>query len=616
MRATWKYWLAGLLAAALLMPVSGMATVSGGTATPVITSLSAVSGCVDERITVSGSNFGSQQGDSYVFFNGRPAGVVYWSGARIDVTVPYFSGSGPVTVTTTAGTSNGVYFTLLPRLKSISPSTAAPGDLIILTGTSFGSSQGSNTISFNGKPPASVKSWSDMKIEAYLPSDVASGNVTVTTAAGKSNTLSLTVSTIWYFAEGTTRAGFEEWLCLLNPGGTTAHVRVQYMLGSSGLTEKSYTISARTRFTLNVNLEAGAEQDVSIKVISDAFVVAERPMYFNYRSTWAGGDNVIGATAPSKTWYFAEGCTRSGYEEWLCIQNPNSSAVQVQATYLINGEAPQSRTYSIPANSRYTVFVNQEVGAEKDVSVNLDATGPVVAERPMYFLAGGIWPGGHDVMGATTPAETWYFAEGCTRPGFSEWLCLANPGKEAVSADIDFVLGTGEVKTTSGLQIPALSRVTVSVYAVAGVGQDVAAVVKAAGPIVAERPMYFNYGNKWAGGHDVMGATAPAEKFYFAEGYTGAGFEEWLCIFNPSTDKGAKVKVTFMIAGGGNQEVNLDINPSSRVTISVNTVVGADREVSAIVESTNGVGVVAERPMYFNYGGKWPGGHDVIGFTP
>jgi hypothetical protein len=613
-----RYCLTGALIAVIMLmaPVFGGVRAIAVPPLPHISGLSVTSGCVDDRVTITGTGFGSQQGSSTATFNGRPAGILSWGDTRIDATVPYFTATGPVSVTTSGGASNTVAFTVLPRIKGISPGTSAPGGLVIITGTSFGNAQGGSTLSLCGKAPASVKSWSDMKIEAILPSDITSGKVTITTAAGTSAPADLSVATVWYFAEGTTRTGFEEWLCLLNPGNTTAHVRVQYMRASSGVLEKSYNIAARSRFTVSVNYEVGPEQDVSIQVISDVFVVAERPMYFSYRGAWDGGDNVIGATSPSTTWYFAEGTTRTGYEEWLCMQNPNGSAVKVDATYLISGEPPQTRSYNLGPYSRYTVFVNQEVGTEKDVSVNLTAQAPIVAERPMYFLAGGVWAGGHDVVGATAPSDTWYFAEGCTRTGFSQWLCLANPGSDSVDVNIDFVLGTGEVKANPTLRIPGQSRATVSVYAAVGAGQDVSTVVKASGPIVAERPMYFNYSGKWAGGHDVMGATAPAEKFYFAEGYTGAGFEEWMCIFNPSHDKEAQVKITFMMNGGASQEVTQTVGHDSRVTLSVNNTIGPDKEVSAVVESLNGVGVVVERPIYFNYSGKWPGGHDVIGYTP
>ena len=36
--------------------------------------------------------------------------------------------------------------------------------------------------------------------------------------------------------------------------------------------------------------------------------------------------------------------------------------------------------------------------------------------------------------------------------------------------------------------------------------------------------MYFNYNNgycNWTGGHDSVGAVAPSQNWYFAEGYTG-----------------------------------------------------------------------------------------------
>jgi len=37
------------------------------------------------------------------------------------------------------------------------------------------------------------------------------------------------------------------------------------------------------------------------------------------------------------------------------------------------------------------------------------------------------WSGGHCVTGVTAPATDWHFAEGTTREGFDEWLCLQNP---------------------------------------------------------------------------------------------------------------------------------------------------------------------------------------------
>jgi hypothetical protein len=32
-----------------------------------------------------------------------------------------------------------------------------------------------------------------------------------------------------------------------------------------------------------------------------------------------------------------------------------------------------------------------------------------------------------------------------------------------------------------------------------------------------------------------LGATSTQNSFYFAKGYTGTGFEVWLCLMNPNT---------------------------------------------------------------------------------
>jgi len=83
------------------------------TGAPSISSLSVTSGAPGTAITISGQNFGAIQGSSVVRFNGLPAAVTSWSGGSIGVTVPNGVTTGPVTVTVSGQTSNGVTFTVL-----------------------------------------------------------------------------------------------------------------------------------------------------------------------------------------------------------------------------------------------------------------------------------------------------------------------------------------------------------------------------------------------------------------------------------------------------------------------------------------------------------------------
>jgi hypothetical protein len=130
--------------------------------------------------------------------------------------------------------------------------------------------------------------------------------------------------------------------------------------------------------------------------------------------------------------------------------------------------------------------------------------------------------------------------------------------------------------------------------------------------------MYFAYNGAWTGGHDVVGATSPAQTFYFAEGTCRPGFDPYLCIQNPGTTA-ADIKITYMLGNGTQSEQTLQVAPNSRSTVPVKAHLGegADEahDFSAKVESTNNTQIICERPMYFVYNG-WDGGHDVVGYAP
>ncbi len=101
---------------------------------------------------------------------------------------------------------------------------------------------------------------------------------------GGHDSMGASPQTSWYFAEGTTRAGFEEYVCLLNPQSTPTTAYFKYMLGTGEVIEKSYTIEADKRATVSVGAEIPPENDVAIVISATQPVVAERPMYFAYRS--------------------------------------------------------------------------------------------------------------------------------------------------------------------------------------------------------------------------------------------------------------------------------------------------------------------------------------------
>ncbi len=389
----------------------------------------------------------------------------------------------------------------------------------------------------------------------------------------------------------------------------------------------TYTVPALSRFTADVNAEVGADRNVSIQCTAASPFVAERPMYFDYTGageSWTGGHDAVGATSTSETWYFAEGYTGPGFDEWICVLNPGDDPAklkfhfQTQEAGLIEPEGD----FGVPAHSRATFKANDLLGGVSyQTSLALTSDVPVVAERPMYFSYQGTaywgWTGGHCVMGVPTLSKDYYFAEGYTGDGFEEWLTLQNPGSSAITVDAVYQLGSG-TPVTDYYEIPANTRVTVYVPDVVGTDQDVSVHLSSASDFLAERPMYFYYTGTaswdWTGGHCVIGATAQATEWFFAEGYTGDGFEEWLCIQNPGPTA-ASVEIVYYPEGGAPIVKDaFTVAANSRATVNVNTDAGSGLSLCAGLASDQPV--IVERPMYFNFRGAWTGGHDVVGYMP
>lgn len=323
---------------------------------------------------------------------------------------------------------------------------------------------------------------------------------------------------------------------------------------------------------------------------------------------WDGGHDALGWPAASGKAYFAEGTTRNGFEEYLLLRNPGQDAAVVSVSYQFPEGKPTVQDLVLEPWAGAAICVNDVVGPGKDVSVAIESTPGIIAERQVYFNYKCAWTGGSVVRGVASPRAEWYFAEGTTRGGFQEWLCLQNPADHEVEAAVTWMLGTGETREQK-MTLGANSRQTVDVNTAVGAGQDVSARVTAAEPIVAERPMYFDYKGAWRGGHTSSGSADLAGEWHFAEGTTRSGFEEWLCIMNPGDE--ATARVEYLFGGEPALEREYQLKAHSRTTVFVNEAVGPEKDVSLRV--TSDADILCERPMYFRYHGAWEGGHDVVG---
>lgn len=202
---------------------------------PAITKIDPSVGSPGDIMVITGNNFGSSRGSSYVELGGSritASGYLAWTDSQIKIILPANVQDGLVLVGTSAGRSDSEFFAnkagipvavrpdvqiSLPAIESISPEAAATGQLVTIKGSNFGSVRGTSTVFFTAKREALATSteinetstsptelpnksdfisanendfdyefWSDTEIHVRVPDGAGSGQIYVQTAKGSS----------------------------------------------------------------------------------------------------------------------------------------------------------------------------------------------------------------------------------------------------------------------------------------------------------------------------------------------------------------------------------------------------------------------------------------------
>lgn len=408
-------------------------------------------------------------------------------------------------------------------------------------------------------------------------------------------------------------ANFHEYILMMNPNRTDANANIELMNEKGEKKSVKVKVPANSRATEFINKDMPGV-GVSARVTSDVPIISERSMYFNFQNRWKGGTDSAGASETSKSWYLAEGYTGPNFEEYVLVQNPQTSQAKVNMTFMLEGKKPVYKSYVVKPESRFTLNVKDVPGcANQNVSTKVDADVGIICERSMYFNYNG-FIGGHNAMGVSERSTKWYLAEGYTAQSYDTYVLVQNPGTTQASVFMTCLRKDGYTKDVS-FQLPPQSRKTVRLDDIPGFeAAEVSTQIVADVGVIAERAMYFNADGR-TGGHDSAGVSEPSGKWYLAEGYTGGAFDEYVLLMNPGDDT-VSVKTTFMPSTGNNWSRTDTLKPHSRFTIHVDEQPGfSNAEVSTLVEGQNGAQVIAERAMYFVYGNGWSDGHDAAGVT-
>jgi hypothetical protein len=301
----------------------------------------------------------------------------------------------------------------------------------------------------------------------------------------------------WYLPEGSASWGFECWLLIQNPNNSEATCQITYMVENVGPRTVTKTIPANSRKSFNMadDMPDVAIKDASIKVEASLPVIPERAMYRNNRRE---GHDSIGTTTPTKDYYLAEGATgyKVGYITYVLVQNPNATPTNVNLTYQTQHGKVAGPSFTMPANSRKTIRVNDQLPPGTDVSTHVHGIQPIIAERAMYWGAGTpLGEACHDSIGIAAPHNTWYLPDGQTSGGYETYTLVQNPNAFGVEIILYYMTPTGTAIVIRGYGIRANSRETINMFEYSGIAGRAAVFVESEMPsqkIIVERAMYWN----------------------------------------------------------------------------------------------------------------------------
>jgi len=336
----------------------------------------------------------------------------------------------------------------------------------------------------------------------------------------------------WYLAEGSTSGDFSLFYLLQNPNHFDVTATVRFLRpGGLPPVEREYELAPFSRTTIPVDeIPELASTDVAgvIEASNGDGIIVERAMYKNTPGqAFAAGHESAGVTAPALEWFLAEGATGPFFDLFVLIANPNDRPAQVTARYLLFGGGVLTKDYTVPANGRITIWVDDEelpAGsgqkplANVAVSTTIRSTNGVrvIVERAMWWpgpeIAGSnFWYEAHNSPGATSTGTKWALAEG-ELGGPSEYetyILIANTSPTAGQARVTlyFEDGTSAQKTYSLLPNSRENVRTVEFPEAAG--KKFAAVVESLGAdpaqIVVERAMYSSAnGVVWSAGTNAL----------------------------------------------------------------------------------------------------------------
>jgi hypothetical protein len=271
----------------------------------------------------------------------------------------------------------------------------------------------------------------------------------------------------------------------------------------------------------------------------------------------------------------------------------------VTATVSASGDFSTTYTISpsvLVASGAYTLRATSSVAPQQQ------ATAPITVSNAVVTGPSG---------NPSAPTAI-YFAEGYTgraatngKADFNEFISVLNPDNFSKPVTFTYFIQGSSTPVVTSTVVPANSDILESVNTDVGPDKIVSALVASPYRISAERVINrVSATGTTLDADSSLGSTNPSTTVYFAEGYTGASFQQYLTVMNPMSAT-ASVTVTFLTQGAPvvpARVISFTVPANSRYTenIRADYLAYSDKSEGMVVQSSSPI--VAERVQYWGDG--------------
>jgi hypothetical protein len=539
---------------------------------------------------------------------------------------------GPVGITVPASVAPGSYtlqglvggkeqaslpvkvVSLSPKL-TVSTSTLKPGEKVTVTGTGYAASE-QVVLALNGAAlttsPSTILADGKGGFTASftVPASINDGANTLTgTGLSSRASYSLVVQgqlphpTSYYFANGDTTGGNRSVISMLNTSGSSANVELTFLYSGQPERKTSVTIPAKSPLEVDLGLIAGTGRHISTIVSSSTRISAQQTVYYK------GADDAIslGAQAPGKLWYEAEGYTGGSFQEFLLIANPNTKYANVDVRFLpFNGKPPKDERFTVPPQSNLNIDTNHYM-PKLSFSMIITSDQGVVIDRTMRM---GVDHRGATVgHGSTTASTVWQFAQGNAAGDRQTFLTILNPNQSSdATVSATFYDNNGRPAGYKTIVVDALRRGNIKLNDVLPSG-NVAMLVSSNVPVVVESPLYIGPANldQVTAALVVYGRNGGGLTWLFPGGGLTNGQTNDYYFYNPGLLENTVVG-TFYTGNGQTVEASIVLRPNSTGHLSTASIAGlANRTYAVRFTSKNKQVFVVQQRTHNSAAGQFDG---------